>query len=83
MDTFRHENQPYGTVIFTLESIKMIPQDSERKAGWYHLEGKVVKGSITSRMFQHKSTRDITGEDYTLTVSPRDFERGFRISVAM
>lgn len=90
---FTHHNQPYGTVTFEVEVDVVLQPPEERKvgneylyrraeAGWRHLEGTVIKGSVTNRLFQHTSTRDLAGEPYHLDVPPAAYEKGEYVTVA-
>ena len=90
MKTITHHNQPYGTVVFTAESVApVLPQEpgshitARAEAGWVEVRGKVLKGSVTSRLLNHTHTLDLTGSSYSLQLPPEDFERGEYTSVAM
>ena len=52
------------------------------REGWIRLEGTVVKGSETSRLFHHTHTRDLKGTHYALEVSPEDLAKGEKTTVA-
>jgi len=91
MKTFTHHNEPYGTVIFTVERTEdcVANEDSEdfqkyrADNGYMMLFGTVIKGSKTARLFQFTSTTDLKGQKYSLLVSPRDLETGYRRTIAM
>ena len=98
MNNFKHHNQPYGTIEFTVESVEPVVAETwmlngeempphystvnRAKAGWVKLSGIVVKGGVTNRLFHHTSFTDYTGQDYSLEVSPDELERGYKTSVA-
>lgn len=63
---FKLDSQPYGVEIFRVEEV------GEYRGG-ITLAGTVVKGSETSRLFQHTSTRDTTGS-WTVVYGVRDSE---------
>ena len=85
---FTYHRQPYGTVVMAFNPAlvtvyERTPADWERK--WYgpdkeywmvRLQGIVVKGSETSRLFQHTSTRDLKGTCYSVVVPAEDFIAG-------
>ena len=92
---FIHYNQPYGTVVFLVDKQEPVErsgpefQYGSRNHTWFQAEngyvvisGKVVSGSETSRLFQHKTTRDLTGEDYSLVVPRESLLQGFHTTVA-
>lgn len=58
-EEFTCHNQPYGTFTILVDTV-----------GYYggrpHITGTVVRGTETARLFQHSSTRDITGERHTV-----------------
>jgi len=91
MKTFTHHNEPYGTVIFTIERTEPCVADEDSDDyikyradnGYMMLFGTVTKGSETSRLFQFTSTTDLKGQKYDLLVSPRDLEAGYRRTIAM
>jgi hypothetical protein len=86
-----HDSQPYGSVLFTIESLDRVtarensPQYIKNRAakGWVKVRGTVLKGGVTSRAFQYSSTRNLTGTRYDIECPREDYEAGLYITVAM
>lgn len=90
-ERFVYHLQPYGTyelVDLRLGQVRPYtdPQYHNRgKVFWCaDIVGTVAKGSTTSRIFHHTSTRDATGERMEVYgVSLEDLQRGKMVTVAM
>lgn len=91
---FTHHNQPYGSVTFTVDHVEPVTAPKERYVGndyianraakgWVRLNGVVVEGSETSRIFHHKSTTNLAGQAYVLEVPPHAYAAGHYTTVAM
>mgnify|MGYP003147251932 CR=1 FL=1 len=94
MSKFTHHNEPYGTVVFAIESVTRCAMPERRfignsylvsraEKGWLNLTGTVIRGKERSRLFGSTSSRDLKGRPYTLAVSPAEFAKGFKRSIAM
>ena len=94
MKTFTHRNQPYGTIIFTIESEEPVlapetPNSSNEyiqnraSEGWIELTGTIVTGSELSRAYTQTTVRDLIGMRYTLQVPKAAFEAGSYTTAAM
>ena len=93
--TFTHYNQPYGTVIFTIETDEPVLTPSSLKTpsneyrfiqaakGYRILTGTVIEGSETSRVLHHRHTKDLKGQPYNLTVPADSYANGYHTTVAM
>lgn len=89
---FIHHNQPYGTVylkdceIITEVADENSPSYIKHRAanGMVRVSGVVESGTEASRLFQFRSTRDLTGQKWTVScVSPDDLARGYKTTIAM
>ena len=92
--TFTHYNQPYGTVIFTIETDEPVLAPSSKTPsneylfiqaakGYRILTGTVVEGSETSRILHHSHTKDLKDQQYKLTVPADSYTNGYHTTVAM
>lgn len=93
--TFTHYNQPYGTIIFTIETDEPVQAPSSSKTpsneymfiqatkGYRILTGMIIEGSETSRLFHYTHTKDLQGQRYTLTVPAESYTNGYHTTVAM
>ena len=94
VSTFVHHNEPYGTVVFAVQSVTPCVMPSPRgkgdsylayraEHGYLDLRGTVVRGKETSRLFHATATRDLRGQPYSLAVTPAEYARGFKRTIAM
>ena|SRR5206468_3085204 len=93
-DLFTHHNQPYGTEVLLVLSIRPrtflawefdcdLGRSVRRERVTHDIEGRVVDGSQTSRILAVTSTRKTAGElRWVYGVSDRELERGEKTSVA-
>lgn len=75
--TIKIDFQPYGTFVLG----DLIEGDYN---GYPTITGTVVSGTETSRLFQYKSTSDITGQQRTIYgIKQQELDSGLIVRVAM
>jgi hypothetical protein len=92
MKQFSHHRQPYGTLVIadaTWTPIVAEEGDAQyvkncAEKGYGVVTGIVTEGSTTNRLFHHTSTTSEVGKDHSVwAVSPEEWARGSKITVAM
>jgi len=81
-ETLVYELQPYG--VETLGDLSFSKRSIGEGRICFDVHGVVVKGSQTSRIFQHTSTKSTKGERRTIYgVTQEDVDTGRIVKVAM
>lgn len=76
-ETLEVDFQPYGRV--TLANLKLGDYN-----GHPLVEGTVIKGTETSRLFQHTSTKSVVGQNRVVYgIKQRELDAGKAVRVAM